>query len=47
LLEAEVRVIDLAGDFRLPAEAYPQWYGFDHPGPNRRRPCTTRTPKAA
>jgi N-acetyl-gamma-glutamyl-phosphate reductase len=33
LLEAGVRVIDLAGDFRLPAEAYPQWYGFDHPSP--------------
>jgi N-acetyl-gamma-glutamyl-phosphate reductase len=31
LLEAGVRVIDLAGDFRLPAEAYPEWYGFDHP----------------
>ena len=31
LLEAGVRVIDLAGDFRLPAEAYPEWYGFEHP----------------
>jgi len=31
LLEAGMRVIDLAGDFRLPAEAYPEWYGFDHP----------------
>jgi len=31
LLEAGVRVIDLAGDFRLRAEAYPEWYGFDHP----------------
>jgi N-acetyl-gamma-glutamyl-phosphate reductase len=31
LLEASVRVIDLAGDFRLPAAAYPEWYGFDHP----------------
>lgn len=31
LLEASVRVIDLAGDFRLPATAYPEWYGFDHP----------------
>ena len=31
LLEAGARVIDLAGDFRLPAEAYPAWYGFDHP----------------
>lgn len=31
LLEAGVRVIDLAGDFRLEAEAYPEWYGFDHP----------------
>jgi N-acetyl-gamma-glutamyl-phosphate reductase len=33
LLEAGVRVIDLAGDFRLPAEAYPDWYGFEHPAP--------------
>jgi len=31
LLEAGLRVIDLAGDFRLPAEAYPRWYGFEHP----------------
>jgi N-acetyl-gamma-glutamyl-phosphate reductase len=33
LLDAGLRVIDLAGDFRLPAEAYPQWYGFEHPAP--------------
>jgi len=33
LLDADLRVVDLAGDFRLPAEAYPQWYGFDHPSP--------------
>jgi N-acetyl-gamma-glutamyl-phosphate reductase len=31
MLEAGVRVIDLAGDFRLPVEAYPEWYGFEHP----------------
>ena len=31
LLEAGVRVVDLAGDFRLPAADYPGWYGFDHP----------------
>jgi N-acetyl-gamma-glutamyl-phosphate reductase len=31
LLEAGVKVIDLAGDFRLPASAYPDWYGFEHP----------------
>ncbi len=31
LLDAGLRVVDLAGDFRLPAEAYPEWYGFDHP----------------
>jgi len=31
LLEAGVRVIDLAGDFRLSAADYPGWYGFDHP----------------
>ncbi|HEX9122885.1 MAG TPA: N-acetyl-gamma-glutamyl-phosphate reductase [Actinomycetota bacterium] len=33
LLEAGVRVVDLAGDFRLPAAAYPIWYGFEHPAP--------------
>jgi N-acetyl-gamma-glutamyl-phosphate reductase len=33
LLDAGTRVIDLAGDFRLPAAAYPQWYGFEHPSP--------------
>jgi N-acetyl-gamma-glutamyl-phosphate reductase len=33
LLEAGLRVIDLSGDFRLPAEAYPDWYGFEHPCP--------------
>ena len=27
----DVTVIDLAGDFRLPASAYPDWYGFEHP----------------
>jgi N-acetyl-gamma-glutamyl-phosphate reductase len=31
LLEAGLRVIDLAGDFRLPASSYPDWYGFEHP----------------
>src|SRR5438309_1923271 len=33
LLEAGLRVVDLAGDFRLPAEAYPYWYGFEHQAP--------------
>jgi N-acetyl-gamma-glutamyl-phosphate reductase len=33
LLDAGLRVIDLAGDFRLPIEAYPEWYGFEHPAP--------------
>jgi N-acetyl-gamma-glutamyl-phosphate reductase len=33
LLEAGLRVIDLSGDFRLPAGAYPDWYGFEHPCP--------------
>jgi len=33
LLEAGARVVDLAGDFRLPAEEYPGWYGFDHTAP--------------
>jgi N-acetyl-gamma-glutamyl-phosphate reductase len=33
LLDAGLRVIDLAGDFRLQADAYPEWYGFEHPSP--------------
>jgi N-acetyl-gamma-glutamyl-phosphate reductase len=33
LLEAGCAVIDLAGDFRLDADDYPTWYGFDHPAP--------------
>lgn len=33
LLDAGMRVIDLAGDFRLDAAAYPDWYGFEHPAP--------------
>lgn len=33
LLEAGSRVVDLAGDFRLPAAAYPVWYGFEHAAP--------------
>ena len=33
LLEAGMRVVDLSGDFRLPADAYPSWYGYEHPSP--------------
>src|SRR5438094_5449601 len=33
LLENGMRVVDLAGDFRLAAEDYPAWYGFEHPAP--------------
>jgi N-acetyl-gamma-glutamyl-phosphate reductase len=33
LLDAGVRVVDLAGDHRLAAEDYPRWYGFEHPEP--------------
>src|SRR5581483_9318885 len=33
LLEEGVRVVDLGGDFRLEADAYPEWYGFRHPAP--------------
>ncbi|MFN2590388.1 MAG: N-acetyl-gamma-glutamyl-phosphate reductase [Actinomycetota bacterium] len=32
-LEAGSRVIDLSGDFRLSADEYPRWYGFEHPAP--------------
>jgi N-acetyl-gamma-glutamyl-phosphate reductase len=33
MLDAGTRVIDLGGDFRLPAADYPAWYGFEHPAP--------------
>ena len=33
LVEAGCTVVDLAGDFRLPADDYPAWYGFEHPAP--------------
>jgi N-acetyl-gamma-glutamyl-phosphate reductase len=33
LLAQGALVVDLAGDFRLDAGAYPAWYGFDHPAP--------------
>jgi N-acetyl-gamma-glutamyl-phosphate reductase len=33
LVEAGLRVVDLGGDFRLPAPDYPEWYGFSHPAP--------------
>ncbi len=33
LLDRGARVIDLGGDFRLPAPEYPAWYGFEHPAP--------------
>jgi N-acetyl-gamma-glutamyl-phosphate reductase len=29
-LAAGARVVDLSGAFRLPADEYPRWYGFDH-----------------
>ena len=33
ILDSGATVIDLAGDFRLAAASYPQWYGFEHPAP--------------
>lgn len=33
LCELGTRVVDLSGAFRLPASAYPDWYGFEHPAP--------------
>ncbi len=32
LLDAGVRVVDLSGDFRLEADVYPAWYGYDPSG---------------
>ena len=35
-LEAGARVIDLSADFRLrDADTYAEWYGFEHPAPER------------
>ncbi len=31
---ADTVVVDLSGAHRLPAGAYPEWYGFEHPGGN-------------
>jgi N-acetyl-gamma-glutamyl-phosphate reductase len=33
LVEAGAVVVDLAGDFRLGVDAYPEWYGWEHPEP--------------
>ncbi len=33
IMDSGAAVIDLAGDFRLPAASYPSWYGFEHPAP--------------
>ncbi len=33
ILAAGARVVDLSGGFRLPADDYPRWYGFDHHDP--------------
>lgn len=34
LLAKGLSVIDLSGAFRLPADAYPSWYGFEHSAPD-------------
>jgi N-acetyl-gamma-glutamyl-phosphate reductase len=33
-IAAGARVVDLSGGFRLSAELYPRWYGFEHPRPD-------------
>jgi N-acetyl-gamma-glutamyl-phosphate reductase len=33
ILDGGAPVVDLAGDFRLSADVYPEWYGFEHPAP--------------
>lgn len=35
LLDRGLRVVDLSGGHRLRAEQYPDWYGFEHPFPER------------
>src|SRR4030095_16990718 len=45
-LEAGCRVVDLSGGFRLAAEQYPRWYGFEHPRPDLLKLAVYSMPEA-
>jgi len=46
-LAAGTRVVDLSGAFRLSAEDYPQWYGFEHGNPDLLKTAVYSMPEAA
>lgn len=46
LLNAGTRVVDLSGAFRLPAGAYPRWYGFEHAAPEALAEAVYSLPEA-
>ena len=46
-LAAGARVVDLSGAFRLSAEEYPSWYGFEHGQPELLREAVYSMPEAA
>ena len=46
-LAAGTRVVDLSGAFRLAAEDYPSWYGFEHGQPNLLREAVYSMPETA
>jgi len=45
LLEQRLIVADLSGAFRLPVQAYPEHYGFDHPCPDLLREAVYALPE--
>jgi len=45
-LAAGTRVVDLSGAFRLSAEDYPQWYGFEHGNPDLLKTAVYSMPEA-
>jgi len=46
-LEAGARVVDLSGAFRLAANEYPRWYGFEHARPDLLPGACYSMPEAA
>jgi N-acetyl-gamma-glutamyl-phosphate reductase len=46
-LAAGTRVVDLSGAFRLTADEYPSWYGFEHGQPEILREAVYSMPEAA
>ena len=46
-LAAGTRVVDLSGAFRLAADEYPSWYGFEHGQPDLLREAVYSMPEAA